>query len=84
MFPIGTIRSVCHIPEKLLNASTYRVRLLVVKDTSISLFDEDYLVTFDVHDIERDGSWYGQWIGTIRPDLKWTVEMIESNSNEYD
>jgi lipopolysaccharide transport system ATP-binding protein len=84
VFPIGTIRSVCHIPEKLLNASTYRVRLLVVKDTSIPLFDEDYLVTFDVRDIERDGSWYGEWIGTIRPDLKWTVEMIESNSNEYD
>ena len=84
VFPIGTIRSVCHIPERLLNASTYRVRLLVVKDTSIPLFDEDYLVTFDVRDIERDGSWYGEWVGTIRPDLKWTVEMIESNSNEYD
>jgi lipopolysaccharide transport system ATP-binding protein len=77
-FAPGIVRGVCHIPAKLLNASTYRVRLLIVKDTNVSLFDQDYLLTFDVHDIERNGSWYGKWIGAVRPQLKWTLEMIKT------
>ena len=32
----------------------------------------------DVHDIERNGSWYGKWIGAVRPQLKWTLEMIKT------
>jgi lipopolysaccharide transport system ATP-binding protein len=51
---------------------------LIVKDTNVSLFDQDYLLTFDVHDIERNGSWYGKWIGAVRPQLKWTLEMIKT------
>ena len=81
VFSTGIVRGVCHIPGRLLNASAYRIRLLIVKDASTPLLDEDHLLIFDVHDIEREAHWYGEWIGAVRPDLKWTIETFESDYN---
>jgi lipopolysaccharide transport system ATP-binding protein len=76
-FCSGLIRFVCHVPSHFLNNTIYRVRLLIVKDTSIPLLDENNLVTFEIHDVPRQGNWYGKWIGVVRPNLKWTAEVLE-------
>lgn len=75
-FPLGLIQGVCHIPGKLLNDAIYRVRLLIVKDTSIPLLDCPEVAVFQVHDVERSGNWYGQWIGAVRPQLEWSHELV--------
>jgi lipopolysaccharide transport system ATP-binding protein len=77
--PIGLIKSSCHIPPNFFNNDTYRLRVLIVKDTSIALLDIDDIVFFEVHDIERKGDWYGEWIGIVRPQLEWSSEV---NANE--
>jgi lipopolysaccharide transport system ATP-binding protein len=72
----GLFRSICHIPSNFLNDNTYRVRLLIVKDTSIPLLDIENVATFQIRDIVRDGNWYGKWVGVIRPKFEWSSEVL--------
>jgi lipopolysaccharide transport system ATP-binding protein len=76
--PEGVLQGRCVIPGGLLNDGQYRVRILVVKDTSVALCDEDEALVFEVHDAPRDLNWYGKWSGVIRPTLPWAMSMEES------
>jgi len=71
--PQGRFRAVCRIPGNFLNDGRYRVRALVVRDQSLPLLDEDNLAVFEIHDTERPGSWFGKWVGVVRPALPWTL-----------
>lgn len=82
-YPAGKIRGTCHIPGDFLNDSTYRVRLLIVKDRSIPLIDIENVATFEVHDVVREGAWYGKWIGAVRPKLEWETTIIEQDHAKY-
>jgi lipopolysaccharide transport system ATP-binding protein len=73
-FPVGAVRGVCHIPANLLNDGTFRVRVLVVRDTAIPLLDCANAGMFQVYDVGREWNWYGKWVGVVRPDLEWTLE----------
>jgi lipopolysaccharide transport system ATP-binding protein len=70
----------CFIPKNLLNDDTYRLRVLVVKDTSVPLIDIDNALNFEVNDIARKGAWFGKWVGVVRPSLKWETNHIDSHS----
>lgn len=78
VYPKGIVKGTCHIPGNFLNDGVYRVRLLIVKDTSVALIDLDNVAIFEVHDVEREGAWYGKWIGAVRPTFKWET-MATSN-----
>lgn len=71
-FPAGKINQTCTIPGHFLNDDTYTVRVVIVKDTNIGVFDESNVLSFDVHDTERSGGWFGKWIGVTRPQFDWT------------
>jgi len=62
------------IPGNFLNDGTYTVRLLIVRDESVVLFDKNNLLIFEVHDIDREGVWHGKWIGAIRPKFDWELK----------
>jgi lipopolysaccharide transport system ATP-binding protein len=81
IFPVGLVRGVCHIPSNFLNEGMYRVRLLIVRDTSIPILDCDNAGLFEVNDAQREEEWYGKWVGVVRPKLKWTMHWLESPSN---
>lgn len=72
----GLVRGTCHIPGGFLNDGTYRVRLLIVKDSSVPLVDIDNIIIFDVSDLQRRGSWFGKWVGVVRPTFHWTTRQI--------
>lgn len=76
VYALGKVKGVCHIPENFLNDGIYRVRLLIVKDRSIVLVDFDNIALFEVHDVARDGAWYGKWIGAVRPKFDWETCFI--------
>lgn len=71
--PEGVLRGRCAIPGGFLNDGQYRIRLLVVKDTSVILCDQDDALVFDVHDAPREINWYGKWSGVVRPTLPWVM-----------
>jgi lipopolysaccharide transport system ATP-binding protein len=78
----GLIRGSFVIPGNLLNDGMYTVRVLLVRDTSIPLFDRSDILGFQVHDVERTGNWYGRWIGAVRPTLDWQVTSVPDGASE--
>lgn len=74
-FPAGLVRGSFVIPGDFLNDDTYTVRVLIVKDTSVALLDVSDVLMFEVHDSDRQGNWYGKWIGTVRPKFDWEVNV---------
>lgn len=81
-FPAGRVRQRCRIPGNLLNDDSYTVRVVIVRDTNVGLFDEFNVLSFEVHDVEREGGWFGKWIGVVRPDFEWTEPVVEPGAGE--
>lgn len=82
-FPVGLFRSVCFFPGDLLNDGTYRISLLVVKGETMIIYQLDDILEFDVlDDPDRRGRWYGKWVGVVRPDLKWTTELMPLQASD--
>jgi lipopolysaccharide transport system ATP-binding protein len=76
--PVGRFRSEFRLPGNLLNDGTYRVELYVVEDLNRSIFRQDDILCFEVHETtERPSEWYGKWAGAVRPDLEWQTEFLE-------
>ncbi|PSB29498.1 ABC transporter ATP-binding protein [Chlorogloea sp. CCALA 695] len=73
--PSGLIRGVCYIPGNFLNDGSYQITMMIVQDTSTVLYICENLLSFTVHDVERDSNWYGKWQGIVRPNLEWQVEF---------
>ena len=78
----GLIRGSVVIPENLLNDGMYSVRALLVMDTSRPLIDQYDILSFQVHDVGREGNWYGDWIGAVRPVLKWEVSATPEERSD--
>jgi lipopolysaccharide transport system ATP-binding protein len=77
--PIGLFCSRCFIPGDLLKAGQYHVLLMVVKDGHHILYEQEDALVFEVQEsIELRQGWYGEHVGVVRPLLRWTTELIES------
>lgn len=68
----------CYIPPHLLNDEMYKVRILVVHESSVPLIDISDIISFQVHDTKREGNWYGKWVGVIRPKLNWDFNNVNN------
>ena len=80
-FPKGLFRSVCHIPDNLLNSGKHRIKLLIVKDQGTVIYSQENILSFEVVDsLDARGAWYGKLAGAVRPRLKWTTELVDKKS----
>lgn len=80
--PSGLIRGVCYIPGNFFNDGSYQITMLIVQDTSSVVYTCANLLSFTVHDIEREFKWYGKWQGVVRPNLKWSFAPIEISASK--
>jgi len=71
--PIGLVQGSFVIPGDFLNDGTYTIRLLIVKNQTQIFLDMQDVLIFEVHDAERQGSWYGKWVGAVRPKFDWEL-----------
>lgn len=81
-FPAGLFRSVCHVPGDLLNDGAHRVGVVFVQDQGVALYFKDDVLVFDVRDsfgADR-GAWHGRLAGAVRPNLRWTTELLAEGS----
>jgi lipopolysaccharide transport system ATP-binding protein len=69
----GLCKGICRIPANLLNDNKYSVEIYIVKDTSIILYKHTDIISFEVFDSERQGNWYGKWVGAVRPSLEFNL-----------
>jgi len=72
----GRHRATCRIPADLLNARSYSVRLLLVRDVSHALSDLERVLAFSVQEGERPIRWFGPWPGAVRPRLEWSTVTL--------
>ena len=81
LYSAGIIKGVCHIPGDFLNSESYRVCILVVQNAHDIIFRDADVLTFQVADVARRGSWHGKWLGTVRPKFEWTTKHIPFSSS---
>ena len=66
-------RGSCFIPARFMNDGVYHISIMVVQDSTCS-FDLKDAIIFEVHEIEREGAWFGKWPGVVRPNFDWLIE----------
>lgn len=71
----GLAQFTCGIPGDFMNDGVYSIMMMIVKD-SAALFILDDALTFEVHDVAREGSWWGPWPGVVRPKLAWEHAFV--------
>ncbi len=62
------------IPARFLNDDIYTINLMFVKDSASIVFNMQDILTFEVSDEPRTGSWFGKWEGAVRPTFPFTVK----------
>lgn len=72
----GIIEGECSIPGNLLNDGSYYISLIFVKDTSQELFYFEECLHFDVEDYRGEIKWFGKWMGSVRPQLPFTLKYL--------
>ena len=77
--PAGLIRHTVTIPGDLLNAGSYYVNMIVVKDASVGILFQNNVVGFEVAEGEIVGNWYGKRPGTTRPKLQWESDVTAAS-----
>jgi lipopolysaccharide transport system ATP-binding protein len=80
--PAGLIRHTVEIPGDFLNAGSYYVNMLIVKDASTAILFQNNVVAFEVVEGEVVGNWYGRNPGAVRPRLNWRSEVIDAGGLE--
>jgi lipopolysaccharide transport system ATP-binding protein len=76
-YPVGVIRASAQIPGDLLNAGVHRIEFAVMQgEAEVVLVCPD-LLAFEVGDsLALRGSFYGEWPGAVRPDIRWTSDVL--------
>ncbi|MCF8428672.1 MAG: ATP-binding cassette domain-containing protein [Bacteroidia bacterium] len=69
----GKLTVSCSIPGNLLNDGAYKIRILIIKDGTIGIFDFQDIMSFKIADNTRDIGWYGKTYGIINPKLNWNT-----------
>ena len=72
----GLVRGSCRIPANFLNDGSYYISIVFVSNTTQRLFYFESCVAFEVADHRENTSWYGKWIGHVRPDFEVTLESF--------
>jgi hypothetical protein len=56
----------------------YHVQVMLVRDTAAILANIPQLVSFELIETHRSISWYGQWVGLVRPELEWRSTILQN------
>jgi len=80
-FPKGIVTGTVSFPADFFNNDSYRVRIMVVKDGSRSLYILEDALVFEMYEQERrNAAWYGKYPGLLRPKLAWETSCSSSEA----
>lgn len=77
----GIIEGQCTIPGNFLNDGSYYFSLYFVKDTSVSLYNYEECLMFDVEDFRENINWYEKWWGYVRPNFPLLLNPSTNDKN---
>ncbi|MGJ8592080.1 MAG: ABC transporter ATP-binding protein [Aquaticitalea sp.] len=76
----GHNRLLCTIPKNFLQAGSFSLKFLVVKNKKSVIYNEDSIISFTVVNAGKEiGSFMGKEPGFITPNFEWTIENTKSN-----
>ncbi len=75
----GIIAGQCRIPGNFLNDGSYYISIVFVKNTTKRLFYFESCLSFEVEDYRDNTSWYGKWIGHVRPGFPVSLQQQTNN-----
>ncbi|MBF9253912.1 ATP-binding cassette domain-containing protein [Pontibacter sp. 172403-2] len=73
----GLVEGECNIPGNFLNDGSYYFSIIVVKDTSVELYNYEECLSVDVEDYRENIQWYGKWWGAVRPKFPFRLHQKE-------
>lgn len=78
--PTGLLKSSFAIPGDLMNTGTYWIDLSILQGNLITEAEWSDLLAFEVHDVpsELRGHYHDVWPGVLRPNLPWTIEVLDT------
>ena len=65
----------CLIPGELLNTGVFSISIMVVKDTSVPLFNFEDILTFEVEEERENTNWHGRFPGFVRPQIDFKISV---------
>jgi lipopolysaccharide transport system ATP-binding protein len=63
----------CLIPAELLNTGVFFLSVMVVKDTSIPLFNFEDILRFEIEEERENTNWHGKFPGFVRPNIDFRL-----------
>lgn len=72
---IGLHHAQCVIPKELLNTGIFYISFMVVKDTSVPLFNFEEILTFEVEEEREKSNWHGKFPGFVRPKIDFKINQ---------
>ena len=82
-YPVGLFRARCTFPQNFLNNVNYRINVAILRNFSSVEFIAEDVVSFSVYDTGTTSKEFtGNWIGVVRPRLKWETEQIAETDSE--
>lgn len=71
----GLYSSQCIIPANLLNTGNFFISMLVVRDTSIGMYNFENIINFTVEEERDKMNFHGKFPGVIRPKLDFKINI---------
>lgn len=69
----GLQKASCLIPGNLLNTGVFTISVMVVKDTSVPLYNFEDILTFEIEEERENTNWHGKFPGFIRPQIDFNL-----------
>lgn len=70
---VGIHHASCMIPKELLNTGVFYLSFMLVKDTSVPLFQFEDVLTFEVEEERETTNWHGRFPGFVRPNIDFKI-----------
>ncbi len=69
----GLHSSECIIPANLLNTGHFTISMMIVKDTSVPIFNLEHAIQFKIEEEREQTNFHGKFPGLVRPKLNFKI-----------
>jgi lipopolysaccharide transport system ATP-binding protein len=77
--PVGLNHLICQFPKGFLNVGKYYLSFFLIEGSETIIYSEKDILSFTVQfDRREHGAWMSKEPGFIKPNLKWSMELINN------
>jgi len=69
----GVQTASCIIPADLLNTGVFTISMMIVRDTSVPMYNFEHILSFEVEEERENTNWHGRFPGFVRPKIDFIL-----------